>query len=162
MITDLGEFIIFQKINSRMENSPGYGDGETCGTVLSKWTIISRWLTQYYTVQREEHTMILHILPESTAVLEVQCKIHEKRMGFLAFSRNNRTVSLYSLTSRWDVYPEWRQLKIWVPSTLLRSTSCVCYFNRTKKVSKTLWLLGQGKADQSQFILLEGLTCKQA
>lgn len=153
---------MFQKINSRMENSPECGDGETRGTVLSKWTIISRELTQYHTVQREKHIIILHILPESIAVFEVQCKIHEKRMGLLAFSRNNRTVSLYPLMSRWDVYPEWRHLKIWVPSTLLLSTSCVCFFNRSRKVSKTLWLLGQGKADQSQFVLLEGLTCKQA
>lgn len=47
--------------------------------------------------------MILNILTESNDQLEVLYKIHQKRMGFLALIRNNKTVHLHPLMSRWDV-----------------------------------------------------------
>lgn len=56
----------------------------------------------------------------------------------------------------------WRQLNIQASSKLAWSPSCVCLFNRARRASETLWLQGRGRADQSQFVLLEGLTCKQA
>lgn len=59
-----------------------------------------------------------------------------------------------------EVHDTWRQMNIQAPGTLAWSTSCVCLFNKAGTLSKTVWVLGRGRADQSQFVLLGGLTCE--
>lgn len=87
-----------------MGHSSGFDYAETRGNLISKLTIICKEIRhQYHTLQRDEHTMILNILTESNDQLEVLYKIHQKRMGFLALIRNNKTVHLHPLMSRWDV-----------------------------------------------------------